>query len=89
MTTMKVVTLDSYEQHGTALISSDDSVCVVYAPKQWDFASMLWWWFCPGDKKGFVTLTTRDKRRVRAKAIRVAHRHVRIGSGEIETVFQG
>ena len=89
MTTMKVVTLDAYEQHGTALIAPDDTVWIAYCPRPWDLASILWWFFCPSDKKGFVTLTLRDNRRVRTKAIRVARRHVKIGAVEPRVGFQG
>jgi len=89
MTTMKVVTLDAYEQHGTAIIAPDDTVWIAYCPRPWDLATRLWWFFCPVDKKGWMTLTTKDGRKVRTRAIRVAHRHVRIGQAQVEMGFQG
>lgn len=78
MGTAKFVKVDASKHHGTALIANDDSVWVVMAPRSWDLASWLWWWLAPSDRKAWVTLTANDGSQIRARAIRVAHAHVRI-----------
>lgn len=77
MPEMKVIKVDARDQHGTALIASDESVWVTVAPPWWDAASWLWWWLCPYDRKAWVILRT-DSGHFRSRAIRVAHRHARI-----------
>jgi hypothetical protein len=79
---MKVVSVDARKSHGTALISGDDSVWVVVAPSLFDLATWLWWWIAPHDKKAWVTLNATGGKTIRARALRIAHKHVRIrGSG--------
>lgn len=78
MTSMKIVTLDAKEAHGTALIAQDDTVWVAIHMRWWDLSTIMWWWLCPSDRKGFAYLNLQDGRKVRTRVIRVAHRHVRI-----------
>ena len=72
--------LDSSQQDGTALIHTDDSVWVVLCPQFWDLATWLWWWLAPLNGKAWVHLKTSDGCKIRARAVRVARSHVRIGS---------
>ena len=79
MTVMKVIGIDARAQHGTALVAIDDSVWVAVCPAWWDFASRLWWWLAPADRKAWVVLAVADGTHVRTRAIRISSRHVRIG----------
>jgi hypothetical protein len=76
---IKVIKVDAREQHGTAILPPDESVWVTLAPAWWDIATWLWWWLAPSDRKAWLALRTRSGGYVRSRAIRVAHRHVRIG----------
>lgn len=80
VSTMRVISFDATAQHGTAIISADDSVWIAVAPKKWDMASWFWWWLCPSDKKAMVILKNKDGSEVRTKAIRIAKKHVHISS---------
>jgi hypothetical protein len=63
-----------------ALIDSADGVWVVvpiHYTHWWDFATLLWWFFCPMDKKAVLKLHFAD-RSVCVRAVRVATRHVRL-----------
>ena len=84
MTTLRLVSFNAREQHGTALIAADDSVWVVVAPAWWDLASILWWWLCPIDRKAFAILATSSGQKVRARVIRVARKHVKIRQSALE-----
>jgi hypothetical protein len=80
MSTAHFVKLDATQHHETALIAKDGSVWIVMSPRLWDIATWLWWWLAPVDRKCWVTLRTNDGGRLRARAVRVAANHVRMGS---------
>jgi hypothetical protein len=61
-----------------ALISSDDSVWLVIPHRWWDLSTLIWWLFCPADKKARVKLRTTNEEHVSFWAARVATRHVRL-----------
>ena len=79
MTTVQIAR-NSKVLESTALVAADDSVWVAVTVRWWDLASILWWWLCPSDRKAWVTLRLHDAPAVRTRAIRIANRHVRIGS---------
>jgi hypothetical protein len=63
-----------------ALVDQSDGVWVVvpiHYTKWYDFATLVWWFFCPADKKAVVTLNFPD-RSVKVRAIRVATKHARV-----------
>lgn len=80
MTTLDIQRFDAREQHGTALLPSDDTVWIAVCPQRWDIATWLWWWLAPADSKAWVVLTTATGARVRTRAVRIARRYVRIGN---------
>jgi len=77
---IELVHLDAFDQHGTAIIASDETVWITLCLHWWGFATVLWWFFAPAEHKVWMTLTLKDGRKVRTRAIRVAKRHVRIGT---------
>jgi len=63
-----------------ALVSSfDDSVWIVVPLRWWDLPTLIWWLFCPMDRKAKVKLRMHDNTKVSFRAVRVASRHVRVG----------
>lgn len=68
--------------YGTALVADDDSVWVAIQPRWWDLATWIWWWACPTSRRAVVKLVVSDgvggKTVVRARAMCIAMRHVRI-----------
>jgi len=78
MSHAQIATVGDYRVHETALIASDDSVWVAVKIRWWDLAVLLWWWLCPADRKAWTTLTVKDGKSVRTRAIRIAKRHIRI-----------
>jgi hypothetical protein len=79
MAGMKSVELDVHGTKDLALVSSaDDSVWLVVPVRWWDLATLIWWTFCPADRKARVRLTMADGSKVGFRAVRVASRHVRI-----------
>ncbi len=81
MTSMRIISLDTREVHGTVLIRPDDSVWVCVSPRRWDFATWLWWWLCPHDKKVWTVVKTESGQEVRCRAIRISKKHVHLGTG--------
>jgi hypothetical protein len=77
---VKLISLDARAHHGSALIAADDSVWIIVALPWWDIATRLWWWFCPTDKKGLLTMVDAGGTRVRVRAVRIASSHVRCPS---------
>jgi hypothetical protein len=62
-----------------ALISAmDDSVWLVVPLRWWDLSTLIWWLFCPIDRKAKVKLNIMGGRVVSCNAVRVASRHVRV-----------
>ena len=61
-----------------ALIGADDSIWLVVPLRWWDLATVLWWLFCPSDRKASVKLTLYGGETVRCRAVRVAKQHFRI-----------
>lgn len=62
-----------------ALVSNaDDSVWLVVPIRWWDLATLIWWLFCPSDRKATVTLTMSGGEKVKFRTVRVASRHVRV-----------
>jgi hypothetical protein len=66
-----------------ALVASDNSVWLVIPIRWWDLSTLIWWLFCPSDKKAKVKLRTTDEQKVSFWAARVATRHVRV-TGRIQ-----
>jgi len=62
-----------------ALIGADDSVWLVVPLRWWDLPTLVWWLFCPADKRARVKLRMADNTKVSFRAVRVASRHVRVG----------
>jgi hypothetical protein len=79
----QIVYVQAFPQHGLAVVFPDDSVWVTVAVRWWDLATQLWWWLSPADKKGWLILTTADGNKVRSRAIRIATRHLHIGTRKI------
>lgn len=79
MSSLKSIELELAGTKDLALVSSaDDSVWLVVPLRWWDLATLVWWLFCPSDKKAFVKLTLGDGKQVKCRAVRVASRHARI-----------
>lgn len=68
--------------YGTALIADDDSVWIAVRARWWDLATWIWWWLSPFDRKAIVVLRVGDGiggiTKVRARAVRVSKRYVRV-----------
>lgn len=61
-----------------ALISTvNDSVWLVVPLRWWDLSTLIWWVFCPMDRKAWIQLTLTDGAKVRCRAVRVSTRYVR------------
>lgn len=79
MTGLKSIEVEVAGIKDLALISQrDDSVWIVVPLRWWDLATLVWYFFCPADRKAKIKLTLEDKSVVRCTAIRVASRHIRI-----------
>ena len=79
MSALKSVELSLAGIKDLALVSSaDDSVWLVVPLRWWDLATLLWWLFCPSDRKATIKLTLRGGEKVSCRAVRVATRHARI-----------
>lgn len=79
MTGLKSIELELEGAKDLALISSaDDSVWLVVPLRWWDLSTLIWWLFCPIDKKATIKLNLYDNKTVHCKAVRVATRHVNI-----------
>lgn len=72
---VRVVKLDAREVCGTALVGDDGSVWVLVSPPWWDFATRLWYWLAQSDFRRWAVVRT-ARGSVRARAVRVAKRHV-------------
>jgi hypothetical protein len=62
-----------------ALIDGQGRVWRTFVRPWWDIASWLWWWLFPGDKK-LVQVRQEGGKRTRIRAVKIADKHVRIGS---------
>jgi hypothetical protein len=78
MAGLKAVEIEVEGTRDLALISTDDSVWIVIPHRWWDLATLIWWVFCPVDKKARVKLTMHGGEKVTFWAARVATRHVRL-----------
>ncbi len=78
MAGLKSIEIEVESVKDLALIASDDSIWLVVPKRWWDLATLVWWLFCPQDRKALVKLTLTDEKRVTFRAIRVANRHVRV-----------
>ncbi len=79
MTGLKSVEVEIKGTKDLALISQrDDSVWIVVPLRWWDLATLIWYLFCPADRKAKIKLTLEDKSTVHCTAIRVASRHIRV-----------
>lgn len=79
MSGVRSVELDLSGLADLALVKGDDSVWLVVPLRWWDLATLVWWLFCPADRKAKVMLTLTDGSKVVTKAVRVASKHVRVG----------
>ncbi len=57
MSGLKEVTLEMEGARDLALIANNDSVWLVVPLRWWDFATFIWWFFMPWDKKAKVKLS--------------------------------
>jgi hypothetical protein len=55
------------------------TVVPIHYSRWWDFATLLWWFFCPADKRAVVVMRLSDQRKVRVRCVRIASKHVRLG----------
>lgn len=80
MAGLKEITLELEGVKDLALLSNrDDSVWLVVPPFRWyEFATLIWWYLFPTDKRGFVTLKLYGGRTVRTRVLKLATRHVRV-----------
>lgn len=78
MAGLKAIEIEVESVKDLALIASDDSVWLVVPKRWWDLATLIWWLFCPQDRKALVKLTLTNEERVSFRAIRVATRHARV-----------
>ena len=79
MTGLKSIEVQIQGIKDLALISQkDDSVWIVVPLHWWDLATLIWYLFCPADRKAKVKLTTEDKTVISCTAIRVASKHIRV-----------
>lgn len=77
MAGLKSIELELEGVKDLALISrADDSIWLVVPIRWWDLATLIWWFFCPSDKRAKVRLTLHDGSKVSCRAMRVASRHV-------------
>lgn len=82
MTTMQV-NFNPRETVGTALIAEDGSVWIAVNPPPYDLATWIWWWLCPSSRKARIKLNTTNGI-VSTRAIKIARRHVRLGTPKTE-----
>lgn len=78
MAGLKTIEIETEHVKDLALIASDDAVWLVVPWRWWDFATLLWWAFCPQDRRAKVKLTLTSEEKVSFRAIRVAKRYVRV-----------
>lgn len=78
MSALKHVEIQLEGTKDLALISQDDAVWIVVPLRWWDFATLIWWFFAPWDRKAMVTLTIAKGTKVTMRAVRVASRHVKV-----------
>ena len=78
MAGLKSIEIDTEATKDLALIASDDSVWLVVPVRWWDLATLIWWLFCPQDRRALVKLTLTNEERVSFRAIRVASRHMKV-----------
>lgn len=78
MASIKHIEVELEGTKDLALIGNDDSVWLVVPIRWWDLATLVWWLFCPADRKARVTLTLLDSKKVKLNAVRVASRHTRV-----------
>jgi len=75
---VKEVALTLSGLNDLALIGNDDAVWLVVPLRWWDLSTLLWWAFCPADRKAKVGLTLGNGAKVTVSAIRVATKHVQV-----------
>jgi hypothetical protein len=78
MAAVKSIEMEVGAVKDLALIANDDSIWLVVPVRWWDFANIVWWVFCPADRRAKVSITLANGARVSFRAVRVASRHVRI-----------
>lgn len=78
MSSLKHIEMEVTGTKDLALVSRDDSVWLVVPLRWWDFSTLLFWLFCPADRKAKVTLTTGEGKKATFRAVRVASRHIRV-----------
>jgi hypothetical protein len=79
MSGIKSIEVEVRGARDLALIGADDSVWLVVQIRWWDLATLVWWWFCPADRKAIVRLRlVGAEQRVSFPAVRVASRHMRV-----------
>jgi len=64
-----------------ALIDNADAVWVIvpiHYTRWYDLATLIWWLFCPADKKATVRLQFSDGKCALVRAVRVSTHHVRL-----------
>jgi hypothetical protein len=82
MGAVKSVEVEQLATRDLALIDSKDAVWLVIPIRWWDFATVLFWLFLPGDRRARVKMKVSDASNVVTEvkmfAVRVATKHVRI-----------
>lgn len=79
MAGLKNIELEVEGVKDLALISTvDDSVWLVVPIRWWDLATLIWWLFCPADRRAKVRLTLYGGQTSRFRAVRVASRYARV-----------
>ena len=73
MTTSKVVRLDNQQTEAIAVIAGDDSVWITNP-------TWLRWHAASEEDKAHIILKSSDGSNIRVRAVKVARRHIRIGS---------
>jgi hypothetical protein len=75
MTTGKVVRVDTQQTEAIAVITQDDSVWLTNP-------TWLRWASTPEDLRAHIILKCSDGSSIRVRAVKIARRHIRIGSVE-------
>jgi hypothetical protein len=78
MSGLKEIELERDGTKDLALIDSQDAVWLVVPFRWWDLATLLFWFFCPADRKARAKLTLTSGEKVSFRVVRVASRHIRI-----------
>jgi len=78
MAGVKSIAVEVEGARDLALVANNGAVWLVVPVRWWDLATLVWWVFCPADRRARVKVQLTDGSWVSCKAVRVASKHIGI-----------